>query len=76
MLASGRGNGVGAALLQQAEAEARIQSSTQLSLTTATNNPARRLYEREGFRLVETRTDPEFEHATGVAGRVLMVKSL
>lgn len=76
VLASLRGRGVGAALLRRAEVEAQRQGAAQLSLTTATNNVARRLYEREGFRVVETRTDPGFEAATGVAGRVLMVKPL
>ena len=71
-----RGQGIGAALLEQVEREARAQGARALSLTTATNNPARRLYERAGFRVTETRTDPEFEAATGVAGRVLMVKAL
>lgn len=71
-----RGQGIGAALLEQLEREGRARGASRLSLTTATNNPARRLYERAGFRVTETRTDPEFEAATGVAGRVLMVKVL
>ena len=41
-----------------------------------TNNPARRLYERQGFLVVSTRTDPGYERFTGAAGRVLMTKVL
>ncbi|MBK6319202.1 MAG: GNAT family N-acetyltransferase [Dehalococcoidia bacterium] len=49
----------------------------KMSLTTTTSNPARRLYERHGFRVMETWTDPGFEQVTeGVAGRILMVKHL
>ena len=76
VLASFRGMGIGAALLEEAEREARRQGANRLSLTTATNNPARRLYERAGFAVVDQRTDPEFEAATGVAGRVLMAMEL
>lgn len=76
VLASQRGQGVGAALLEEAEREAVRQGATVLSLTTATNNPARRLYERAGFSVLEQRTDPAYEAATGVAGRVLMTKSI
>jgi len=47
-----------------------------MSLTTHTSNPARRLYERHGYRVVETRTDPAYERYTGIEGRVLMVKEL
>jgi hypothetical protein len=47
-----------------------------MSLTTHINNPARRLYERCGFEVVETRTDPDYERYTGVAGRVLMLKRM
>jgi hypothetical protein len=41
-----------------------------------TNNPARRLYARFGFEVVETRTDSAYEALTGVAGRVLMIKTV
>jgi len=43
---------------------------------TATSNPARRLYERHGFVVVETKTDPEYERGVGAEGRILMVKAL
>jgi len=71
-----RNAGIGGVLLTAAERAARQSGAGALSLTTATNNPARRLYERFGFVLVETRTDPAYEALTGVAGRVLMVKPL
>jgi ribosomal protein S18 acetylase RimI-like enzyme len=47
-----------------------------MSLTTHTANPARRLYERHGFWVVETRTDTDYERYTGIEGRFLMVKEL
>ena len=47
-----------------------------MSLSTNTANPARRLYERHGFRIVETRTDSTYERLTGIEGRHLMVKAL
>ncbi len=47
-----------------------------MSLITTTTNPARRLYERHGYRVVETRADAAYERYTGIAGRYLMVKEL
>jgi len=47
-----------------------------MSLTTHIANPARHLYERHGFRVVETRTDPDYERYTGIEGRVRMAKEL
>jgi hypothetical protein len=47
-----------------------------MSLITHTANPARRLYERHGFRVIETMTDAEYERYAGVEGRVRMVKEL
>jgi ribosomal protein S18 acetylase RimI-like enzyme len=47
-----------------------------MALTTTTENPARHLYERHGFRVVETRTDPAYERYTGIEGRHRMVKDL
>jgi ribosomal protein S18 acetylase RimI-like enzyme len=71
-----RNKGIGGALLDHAEAEARSTGYKQMSLSTTTSNPARHLYERHGFRVVETKTDPLYERYTGTAGRVLMVKDL
>lgn len=71
-----RNSGIGAALLAEAERQALAAGFTAMSLTTSTDNPARRLYERCGFEVVETRTDAEYRTLTGVDGRVLMVKRL
>jgi ribosomal protein S18 acetylase RimI-like enzyme len=71
-----RGRGVGGALLAHAETAARAGHAPRLALTTRTNNPARRLYERAGFEVVSTRTHPRYERYTGAEGRVLMVKEL
>lgn len=71
-----RGQGIGGALLDFAEDEARRGGYGRMSLSTTTNNPARRLYERHGYRVVETRTDRDYERHTGIAGRLLMVKEL
>jgi GNAT superfamily N-acetyltransferase len=71
-----RGRGVGARLLAFAEAEATRTGHDQVALHTFTTNPARRLYERCGYRVVAEVTDPAFERRTGVAGNVLYVKDL
>lgn len=71
-----RGQGIGGALLDHAEAEARRIGRPMMSLVTATSNPARRLYERHGFEVTETKTDAEYEAGTGSAGRILMLKRL
>jgi GNAT superfamily N-acetyltransferase len=47
-----RGAGVGTALVAAAVAEARNRSLPALSLSVEEGNPARRLYERLGFRPV------------------------
>lgn len=71
-----RNRGIGGALLDYAEAEARSGGYSQMALTTTTSNPARRLYERHSYRVVETRTDPLYERYTGIEGRHRMVKRL
>lgn len=71
-----RGRGIGGAMLEYAEGEASKRGCRRMSLTTHTANPARRLYERHGFQVVETRRDADYERYTGVAGRHLMVKDL
>jgi ribosomal protein S18 acetylase RimI-like enzyme len=71
-----RNRRIGSAALDCAEEDARRLGHRHMSLTTTTTNPARRLYERHGFRIVETRTDPAFERYTGIAGRHLLVKDL
>lgn len=71
-----RNRGHGAAALDFAEEKARQGGHRQMSLVTDTTNPARRLYERHGFHVVETRTDPDYERITGIPGRHLMAKEL
>jgi len=71
-----RNRGIGGAMLDHAEEEARRRGHRLMSLTTTTANPARHLYERHGFRVVETLTDAAYERYTGIAGRHLMVKEL
>jgi ribosomal protein S18 acetylase RimI-like enzyme len=69
-----RNRGAGGALLGAVEQEARARGVGNMSLTTATDNPARRLYERHGFAVVAEKRDPRYERLTGSPGRVLMVK--
>ena len=71
-----RNRGLGKAALEYAEAEARDEGVRTMSLVTTVVNPARHLYERQGFKVVETRTDVEYERMTGIPGRNLMVKEL
>ena len=71
-----RNRGIGGVLLDYAEEQARRGGYERMALTTTTSNPARRLYERHGFRVVDTRTDLAYERYTGIAGRHLMVKEL
>lgn len=71
-----RNRGIGGAMLGYAEKEARKQGCRQMSLVTTTENPARRLYERHGYRVVEKRTNPAYQRYTGIEGRVMMVKEL
>ncbi len=76
VLSSRRNQGIGAALLAEAERLARGRGHTQMSLTTTLSNQARRLYERFGFATVATREDPGYRAVTGIDGRVLMAKQL
>jgi ribosomal protein S18 acetylase RimI-like enzyme len=71
-----RGRGIGGAMLERAEERARESDCRRMSLTTNTENPARRLYERQGFRVAETKIDAAYERYTGIEGRHLMVKEL
>jgi ribosomal protein S18 acetylase RimI-like enzyme len=71
-----RNRGLGKAALEYAEARAREEDAPCMSLVTTVINPARHLYERQGFRVVETRTDVVYERMTGIPGRNLMVKEL
>ena len=71
-----RRSGVGGLLLAEVEQRAGEQGAPRVSLTTAVENPARRLYERNGYRVTAERRDPRYERMSGSAGRVLMVKEL
>lgn len=69
-----RNRGTGAFLLGHVDDYAIEQRAAHISLTTATDNPARRLYERNGYRVVATTTNRRYQRITGSEGRVLMVK--
>jgi ribosomal protein S18 acetylase RimI-like enzyme len=71
-----RNRGIGAALLRHAEAEARRLGCARMSLTTNITNPAQHLYERSGFRIVDTKRDAAYERWGGSPGRVLMARAL
>ena len=71
-----RNRGIGAFLLARVDEYAMAQNAEHVSLTTATNNRARGLYERHGYRVVDQKTNTRYERITGSEGRVLMVKTL
>jgi GNAT superfamily N-acetyltransferase len=50
VVADARGRGIGSALLDALVALARVQGHRAISLSVDRHNPARRLYERKGFR--------------------------
>jgi len=66
---SRRGDGIGSTLLEHVIAAAGDRS---LSLTTRSDNPARRLYERHGFTVTAEKSHRFFERRTGAKGRILM----
>jgi ribosomal protein S18 acetylase RimI-like enzyme len=47
-----------------------------MCIETGVTNPARRLYERHGFRVIETKTDARYERLTRSPGRILMTKDI
>jgi GNAT superfamily N-acetyltransferase len=71
-----RNRGIGGRLLQHAEDLARRGGFRRMCLETGITNPARRLYERAGFRTVATKENSRYEQMTGSPGRVLIVKDL
>lgn len=71
-----RNRGGGGELLRAVADEARARGVGTISLTTAIDNPARRLYERHGFAVVAEKRNARYERVTGSPGRVLMVKPL
>jgi ribosomal protein S18 acetylase RimI-like enzyme len=71
-----RNRGIGATLLRHGEKLAHEADCASMSLTTTTTNPAQHLYERFGFKVVDTRLDAAYERLSGSPGRVLMIKDL
>lgn len=72
-----RGQGAGGALLGTVEAEVRARGLHRLALHVIENNPARRLYERHGFRTLRTHQMPRRLGAlVGYARFEYMEKSL
>ncbi|MDD4369307.1 MAG: GNAT family N-acetyltransferase [Oscillospiraceae bacterium] len=57
VLPESRGQGLGTCLLQQLHQLLRQQGYPQISLSVQPANPARRLYERLGYRCVQQRPD-------------------
>lgn len=74
--AAWRNRGIGGALLAEADREARALGCPRITLSTGVQNPAQRLYERNGFTIVATKVDSEYERYGGDPGRVFMVKAL
>ena len=70
-----RNRGIGGRLLQHADGLAR-GSWSRMCIETGVTNPARRLYERHGFTVIETKTDARYERLTGSPGRILMTKDI
>jgi GNAT superfamily N-acetyltransferase len=66
-----RGTGVGAAMLDRLLADARAAGLPGVSLSVRATNPARRLYERFGFRPVD---DAETTNRTGSTSLTMVVR--
>jgi ribosomal protein S18 acetylase RimI-like enzyme len=73
---SWRNRGIGEQLLRHGETRANDHHFATAALTTRTNKPARRLYERLGYRVIKQQNSRLYAHVTGAAGRVLMTKTL
>jgi ribosomal protein S18 acetylase RimI-like enzyme len=63
-------------LLGRVDDYAIEQKTSHISLTTATDNPARGLYERSGYRVIAQKTNARYRRITGSDGRILMVKDI
>lgn len=71
-----RSQGLGGAMLAHAQHRAVDEGIGALSLSVRSDNPARHLYHRAGYRVMASRTSRRYERLTGARGRVLMVKTL
>ena len=71
-----RGRGFSRILLGYTEKKAIEAGYPSMSLQTWTINPAVHLYERAGYKIVETCTIEGFKQLTGAEGNHLMVKGL
>ena len=68
--------GIGGQLLQWAQREAESCEAARMTLITTTDHPRIPWYERFGFRITQTATDPTYERYTQIRGRVSMEKDL
>ncbi len=68
--------GIGGQLLAWAEQEAVELGAPRITLITTTDHPRIPWYERSGFKITRTATDPTYERYTEIKGRVLMEKEL
>lgn len=71
-----RNRGIGGRLLAHADDLARAARFSRMCIETGINNPARRLYERHGYRVALTKVDARYERLTLSPGRVQMLKDL
>ena len=71
-----QGEGIGTCLLEWADREANRLGARRMCLTTTLDNPALKLYERNGYVVTRTADDPVYVRRLGVPGRVLMEKQL
>jgi len=71
-----RNRGIGGRLLQHANVLALEAKESRMWVETGVTNPARRLYERHGYRAVEEKTSIAYQRLTDSPGRVLMTKEL
>jgi ribosomal protein S18 acetylase RimI-like enzyme len=70
------GRGIGGQLLARAEQEGRRLGAERITVISTTNYPSLAWYERSGFKITRTVTDPTYERYTGIAGRLLLEKEL
>lgn len=70
-----QGRGIGAALLNHADAMARSNRLLKCSLLVTFDNPARRLYERSGYRIIHSYEidHPVIAHGSGGFHRMVKV---